>query len=503
MKYICSSTSALTCSLKTLLWLFSATVLFFGLLPVFRLPVQGDDLQLLFSYGSPNQYHIFSTAYGAAEGALSRFLHGETEHFIPIGHFLDAIIKTTMLNSWRLGIDATFVQNSAMYVISISTLVVVSSFIQKRLKVANLSFTTGQISSILVIAFMASSQITTIWSIYDPMNVHPIYGAFTVLIGFAYLNNLEGLKQYTNTRSALSAMVISIIGVMTYEYFLVFMFVGILGLCKFIFNIKELKNLAYFAIAVIPAVMLFLITRIYSALTSVSTYEGTNLGFGLKQITAWIEAIHSSIPGATIGRVFTMTDPNTFPWKFGALVLFFSIISFTIFLITTRFSAEKTDRSLKSAILEPLFPLILLVIFMPVLFAFSSQWATYLIAGNQYLDAIGSYWTWAAIIATTYLALIVKIKNLLVVIMFLGALSLSASFQSTFNWMAATAEVAYPTPYGTDFLYSFDNPLSEEENCNSLFAQSSSWWQQPQTLTNINTLTLERTGAPFCEWTPQ
>ena len=164
-------------TIKCVLWFLGTLVVGAAVWPTLSVPVQADDMLTLFNLGLSDHGGLLPSGFDTMTGSVSSFIDGETSHFFPIGLWLDVTLKRAMLGASGHHVTASAIHHLVFLLLAIGT------FVSSTLMVAALRrgecrtrFGTAIFAVPVALGFAVAVQVTTIWSTYDPLVVHPVFG---------------------------------------------------------------------------------------------------------------------------------------------------------------------------------------------------------------------------------------------------------------------------------------------------------------------------------------
>jgi hypothetical protein len=352
--------------------------------------------------------------------------------------------------------------------------------------------------------------VTTIWSTYDPLVVHPVFGGFVTLLGVTYLMLLTYALQAVHRRfNVLACALLSVIGVAVYEGFYAFIAVAMLMVSARVVlgraTWREPLKLGLWAVG--PGFALIVVTRLWSGRVSQSTYGGTEVDLGLRSLVAWVTSMQTTMPGSTWGRTMRSMSADgldyvTPPAVLGGIAL---LLALSVWLLAARkidgdkgHPGRRTASSFAS--LEWLVPVAGMLLLGPMVFAVSAQWGEYLLeSGATYMNATTSYWAWAMLIGIGLQRLVATRSGALLGTV-LGFVLVVAGVQLVLNQAAVAVEVEHPTPFGVDLVKILDDgtPLDETGRC-ALLAGVPQSLELPGWRDTLNWQYASRHGVAFCD----
>jgi hypothetical protein len=353
-------------------------------------------------------------------------------------------------------------------------------------------------------------QVTTLWSTYDPLVSHPVFGGFVTLLGVSYLMLVTyALQPPPRWYYVLACALLSVLGVAVYEGFYAFIAIAMLMvLARVAFGPRAQwrKTVKLGLWAVGPGFLLILGTRLWSARASVSTYEGTEVDLGIKSLASWMTAMQSTMPGSSWGRTMRSVPADELDYVTPLALLggVAGVVATVAWLLAARrrggnddHRARRTPPSLAS--LEWLVPVAGMLLLGPLVFAVTSQWGEYQLQdGATYMSATTSYWAWAMVVGIG-LHRLVATRSRVVVGVVLTMVLVFAGVQQLLNRSAVTVEVEHPTPFGVDLVTILDEgtPLDEAGRCALLTGVPQSQ-EIPGWLDTLNRQYASRHGVAFC-----
>jgi hypothetical protein len=496
--------------IKGALWLLGTLVAGAAVWPTLSVPVQADDMLTLFNLGVPDE-GLLPSGIDTMTGSLSSFVDGETSHFFPIGLPLEVTLKRAMLAASAHGLTASGIHHLVFLLLAIGT------FVSSTLMVAALRrgdrgtrFGAAIFAVPVAIGFAVAVQVTTIWSTYDPLVSHPVFGGFVTLLGVTYLMLLTYALQAVHRRfKVLACALLSVIGVAVYEGFYAFVAVAMLMVFTRVVlgraTWREPLKLGLWAVG--PGFALIVGTRLWSGRASVSTYGGTEVDLGLRSLVSWVTSMQTTMPGSTWGRTVRSVPADGLDYVTPLALLggIAAFVALSVWLLAARtldrdngHLGRGTASSLAS--FEWLVPLAGMLLLGPMVFAVSAQWGEYLLeAGATYMNATTSYWAWAMMIGIGLQRLVATRSRVLLGTV-LSIVLVFAGVQQFLNRSAVAVEVEHPTPFGVDLVKILDDgtPLDETGRCALLEGVPQSL-AIPGWRDTLNWQYASRHGVVFCD----
>ena len=363
----------------------------------------------------------------------------------------------------------------------------------------------------VALGFATAVQVTTIWSTYDPLVAHPMFGGFVTLLGVTYLMLLTYALQNVHRRfNVLACALLSVIGVAVYEGFYPFVAVGMLMVLARVVlgpqaSRREQVKLGLWTVG--PGFALIVGTRLWSGRVSVSTYGGTEVDLGLRSLVSWVTSIQTTMPGSTWGLTMRWVPAEGLDYVSPLALLggVAALVALLVWLLAARTLDEDnghpgraTASSLAS--FEWLVPVAGMLLLGPMVFVVSAQWGEYLLAaGATYMNATTSYWAWAMLIGIGLQRLVATRSRVLLGTV-LSIVLVVAGVQELLNRSAVAVEVEHPSPFGVDLVKILDDgtPLDEPGRC-ALLAGVPQSLAIPGWRDTLNRQYASRHGVAFCD----
>ncbi len=521
---------------KFALWTLGISVVIVAFWPTLSVPTQADDMLILFDIGPRYDGSLPREMVHAARSSLHNFDLGSSAHFYPLGAALDVGLKRVMLRSSSLHTTASSIHHTAFLAIAIGTFVA-SVVLVFRLRRSAPPTTLGAAAYAVPVAlgFAACLQVTTPWSTYDPVSVHPIYGALVTFLGVAFLAVFaDVLRGGKRTLSTLLCAVLGLLGVLTYEGFYPFVGIAILMIIVRIVR-RRLSEGSWSAnfravSATAPALALILGTRYYAGRRpTAGDYQGTAISVNLDSLTAWGTSVHTTSPAGSWGRDVSTNHPALVGGhSHRPLALAFMIVAVLVWAFVARYidspsavgaaGSDGVETSESDAVhvrgrtadlgtdlleltrAESWLPLIATIILCPAIFALSLQWSAYLAQpGNTYMEATSAYWAWAMIVGVAVFHTVSRHRSKWIAVAVLAGTLMWSAVQMTVNASAVSTEVAAPTPFGLDLARLLDDgvDLDDSGRC-ELLDKVPQMKDHPNWKASLNELYFERHGELFC-----
>ena len=494
------------------LWILSFGLLIITYFPTLRMPIQGDDFFALLNTNPDEPVSIIAESAHGFRFALESFLNGQTSHFYPTGFFFDVGLKRIMIDAYSFGSSASAVQSSVYISLGIGTFLSVCFFLSGVFSLMKNSKKPVWFATPVAIGLFASLQLSTKWSTYDPLVVHPIFGAATTFVGFFYLAIISrDLSRHIKPWKIALNSIIGIVGVSIYEGFYPFLFAAItINLYGILitkrsndYNIQWKQSIA----VVLPVALVF-ITRIYSRVKSTSEYQGTDIGISSKTFVSTITSFRSTSPGGMWNRAWNEVQLNGFYVEstiYFLVIIANALISVSYFYLNKSKLVEKKKQNDKTKLLIPAGLILALLIFGDFLFSLSKQWSDYLmIPGLTYMNALTSYWGWSIMIGILILFALQKVKNKKYFLSLIIILTSWGNVQFVLNSHAAQSEILNPSPFGSDLIRILESEpkLNMEDRCNLLTPFASNGSLGPNWRENVNRMYQIRFDTTFCDFKP-
>ena len=397
-------------TIKCTLWFLGTLVVGAAVWPTQSVPVQADDMLTLF-LGSSDHGGLIPSAFDTMTGSVSSFMDGETSHFFPIGLSLDVTLKRAMLGASRHHVTASALHHLVFLLLAIGTFVSSTMLVAAlRREECRTRFGTAIFAVPVALGFGAAVQVTTNWSTYDPLVVHPVFGGLVTLLGVTYLMLLSYALQHVRRQfNTVACALLSVIGVAVYEGFYPFVAVAmVMVLARVVLgpwaSFAEQAKLGLYAIG--PGLALIAGTRLWSARVSLSTYRGTQVELGFQTLVSWVTSIQTTMPGATWGRTLrsVLTNGTAYITPLTLLGGVATLMALTVWILAARTLDEGKGQQGHGTLssftsLEWIVPVGGMLLLGPMVFVVSTQWSEYLLeAGATYMSATTSYWAWAMMI---------------------------------------------------------------------------------------------------------
>ncbi len=499
-------------TIKCALWLLGTLVVGAAVWPTMSVPVQADDMLTLFNLGSSDQDGLLPSGIDAMTRSLSSFIDGESSHFFPIGAALELTLKRVMLRASAHDVTASGIHHLVFLVFAIGT------FVSSTLMVVALRrgerrtrFGAAIFAVPVAVGFAAAVQVTTIWSTYDPLVAHPVFGGFVTLLGVTYLMLLTyALRSVHRRFNVIACALLSVFGVAVYEGFYSFVAVAMLMvLARIVLGPRASwrEQLKVGLGAVGPGFALIVGTRLWSTRASVSTYGGTEVDLGLRSLVSWMTSMQTTMPGSTWSRTMRLVpaDGADYVTPLALVGGVAAFVAVAVWLLAAR--TLDGDNGLPGpgaasplTSLEWLVPIAGMLLLGPMVFAVSAQWGEYLLdAGATYMSATTSYWAWAMMIGIG-LQRVVTTRSRVLLGAVLSIVLVFAGVQQFLNRSAVAVEVEHPTPFGVDLVKILDDgtPLDETGRC-ALLAGVSQSLTIPGWRDTLNRQYASRHGVVFCD----
>jgi hypothetical protein len=498
---------------EIILWIISLTILYITLAPTLRMPIQGDDFFALLNTNQDESVSTLAESSQAFRFALESFINGQTSHFFPSGFFLDVGMKRLMIEAYLFGSSASDVQSIVYLFLGIGTFFSVTFFLSGIFCCLKKDIKPVFFATPIAIGLFVSLQLSTKWSTYDPLVVHPVYGAGVTFIGFFYLAILSrNLSQSVNPTKIVLISLLGIMGVSMYEGFYPFLFSAIV-MCLFLYinNKKNKDNMFSWiqSIAVMAPLAVAITSRVYSKVISTSEYGGTDINFSGKTLVSMITSFRTTAPGGMWQRAWNEINLNGYYSRF--FIYFGAMLASTLIFSWSAYRKEivNLDTNNQKNKIKFLYPAILILILLmsgDFLFSLSNQWSDYLmIPGLTYMNALTSYWGWSILIAFLILFTLQKIKSKTYFLIFMVILVFWGNIQFALNTQVAHSELLSPTPFQSDVIriLELDPSLTTQDRCNLFEPFSSNGSLGSNWRENVNMMYQKRFGVSFCDFEPK
>lgn len=477
-------------------WVISMIIVLVALRATWGVPLQGDDFWLLFS--------IHASEAGAWVNSIdfttSWIAHGT--HFNPIGYFLDALLKGGMLATTSPIVTPSVIHHGAIALFSMLTMVAVSSLLSRLLALTSRIEVAASTCAVPVaLGFLAATQLTALWSNYDPLVTHPIYASLTTLVGFAYLAAALGATRSDPDRqSVVAAATLGVTGFLIYELFIVF--AASLGVILIVYGRSlpwsRLRDAGLWMIGV-PLLSL-VVARVFVASHETVTYSGTEMAIGWASVPALVTSTYTSAPGSLWGATGGAFDPSLVgPFALGAAALAGTTFFAWAFTVRHRDNVVMGEAPTSRSALRGLGPVGVIAIMAPVPFALSGYWVQVLAQlGQTYMHSLIQIWTWSMVVAILALEVVRRRWSVLAILSVGVVLTLWVGIQVNVNRQVAERIEESPR-LGIDVTAALEGlvPESDEERCALLVAVEASGMYDSWDLI-LNREFEEVHGEPFC-----
>lgn len=511
------------------LWILGASLVTVAYWPTLSVPTQADDLLTLFNIGAHHDGSLAGEMANVARSSFRSFRDGTSAHFYPLGAAMEIGLKRTMLRGSSLHLTASSVHHAAFLLITLGTFVAAVVLVFRLRGAASPSrFGAAAYAVPVALGFAACLQVTTPWSTYDPVVVHPVFGAFVTFIGIAYLAVfVDVLRGDGRVRTTVLCAVLGLLGMMTYEGF--FPFVGIALVMIVVGAVRHRLGGGSWSInaaavwAAAPALALILATRLYAGRhPGAGDYRGTAVTLKLDTVTAWWTSVHTTSPAGAWGRDVSTNHPALAGGHSPrVLALAFIVVAAVVWAFVARYidrpsPAVGVDPPVDPPLATPVaaaladrvepspttwwLPPAAMIVLCPAIFAASVQWSAYLNQpGNTYMNATSAYWAWSMLAGVVLLHLVSRHRSKWIAFGAVAAALAWSGVQTTINASAVRTEVASPTPFGFDLVRMLDDgtDLDSAGRCR-LLEMIPQVQARPDWQVTINELYLDRHGEPFC-----
>jgi hypothetical protein len=498
-------------TVKCALWLLGTFMVGVAVWPTMSVPVQADDMLTLFNLGSANRDGLLHLATATMDRSMSSFIDGETSHFFPIGLTLEVTLKGAMLRASAHGATASGIHHVVFLLFAIGTYVSSTLLVAGLRRAERTSRFGAAIFAVPVaLGFAVAVQVTTLWSTYDPLVSHPVFGGFVTLVGVTYLMLVTyALQPPSRWYYVVASALLSVLGVAVYEGFYAFVAIAMLMVFARVMlgpRAQWRKAVLLGLWAVGPGFALIVGARLWSARASVSTYGGTEVDLSLTTVVSWVTSMQTTAPGSTWANTMRSVPADRFDYVTSQALLggIGAIAAISAWLLAARrldrSSMRSTPRTHAPHVsLEWLVPVAGMLLLGPLVFAVSTQWAAYYLTdGVTYMSATTSYWAWAMMIGIG-LDRLAGMRSRLLLGTVLSLVLAFAGVQQLLNGSAVALEVEHPTPFGVDLVKILDDgtPLDEAGRCALLTGVPQSQ-EIPGWLDTLNRQYASRHGVAFC-----
>ncbi|HAP76575.1 MAG TPA: hypothetical protein DCR14_10870 [Acidimicrobiaceae bacterium] len=490
------------------LWGLGASIVVASSRAASAVAVQADDLLNLFVIdhdgSSPGR-----AAWARFWAQLEAWGTGETDHFSPLGSGLDIWIKRWMVEQ-PFGLSMHQTHHLAFLVAALLSFVAATQLVRHALGVSASSCAVP-----VAIGWAACAQVTTVWSTYDPLVVHPTYGVLVTAVGLWFLVAVQHVvARPEHRRWRFAAAGLGVTGVALYVGFTVFVVAAlalVLWPTRALPRSERLRSQRIPLMwALLPAAGLVLVTRVWSAMMSESVYEGTSVQFGLSSITGTSSGTYSTLPMANWGRARVAAEASGVefglpsPWWLTGLLAAAAAWwwAYGRSASTSPTTTMGVDDSRPSGARSLAVCLVVVGIGSVSLFALTGLWGPYLsVPGNTYMGASSTYWVCSAVLGICLLRAAQRSG------MWAGVALVAVASLAVVQWSVNDAVVEVerrsPSPFGVDLVEFIDSgvPADEPARCDALggvpqAADLDRWYDR------LNAVYAERHGEPFCSSVP-
>lgn len=468
------------CSLSSYKLLISILILGITTKHTWLTPLQADDLPgfLYYSNAEPN---VFISALSRSKAVFISFIDGNYGHFIPVGAFAENFLYGLMYQGYRIGFPSYFVYGLLFFFLNIALLRTISHLLSTIMSESNKRHIAGSDLYIPVsIGYLISMQCSGVWSNWDPTSSHPIYGILISLIGFKYLSFVIPVAQLERTSAyALRAVLVSIIGILTYEPFITFVLAAI-PICFYLNQVStpDRRRLKFAIVFSAPSVAIFTFGRIWSFLNLDTGYEGNKFGYTINPLVSLFNFTKSNMPTGTWTKSSVLTG-NLHVTDYFIIFIGLSVVAASIFASRYFFGLRNNGNGLLEHSLNLrigfAWSFFILILLSPTIHLLTPSWSEWFNQpGSTYMPSITVFWCWSSIIAVLIYKILILKSQLLFASTILLILFLSF-FQMRFNSIVTEFEVNSPNPYGVDVLRALESVsyMTSTSRCTSLEVLSS------------------------------
>lgn len=479
-------------------WAAALGVVLVVLRPVWATALQGDDFLLIFIINSEDGVGPLAT--GVRE--MVRWATVSGIHFNPIAYFVDGALKSAELNATAGPFGASawhHVVLSALVVAMLPVTAVLVSRLTGLFSARAVRATTLAVP--IAVGFAVAAQVSAPWSMYDPLVVHPAFGALPSLIGMAYLSaSVAAMPRSAPVRRMVTATALGVAGFLTYEVLMAFV-VAVVGVA--LLASWRGVTIAWRRLAWLVGVPLatFAVSRAIIASHPQQDYQGTALQLGTGTVRAWLTSVATGNPAVLWGLAGRYADlGHATPYALAATAALLVALGGWALVVLRRPAAPAGPGPRRWAATGwTVLVLAATAALSPVPFVVTGMWGHALaVFGTTYMHSLVPMWCWAGVIGLlTATALEVR-SRARVALVLVPALALVGGFQINVNRQLAAYQLAHP-PLGVDVARIVDSttvpPVAER--CDTLHHLQAH--PERDTLTRVlNREYEERHGVPFC-----
>lgn len=496
-------------------WAVGLAIVMVGIRSSLDVPAQADDMLKLFGIGGPQQQSLVGEWWTAVRVHTDMFLAGDDRHFYPFGLALDLSLKRAMLRADGWGTTANAVHHGVFLVTSLATFVA-ATHLTARLRPSGPSGRGVATCAVPVaLGFVAAAQVTTVWSIYDPLVVHPIFGALATCVGFAYLAMFARVREGgTRLPTAVVCAVLGVFGVLLYEGFYVFVAAALVMVGQQIWLhrhsdprvVDRLRAVAPAARwALLAPVAIIVMSRVVSALVATSDYQGTAVSLRGRALVATVTSLQTTAPAGTWGLAERTVAAAGVGISRPSFLALFTLVGGAAWWAwnVRRASATDDDSPQLVTLSRPLAwwpPIVVVIVGTSALFAITAQWGDLLVnSGVTYMGAAGAFWGWAIVLAVGLQQVTQRAGSHALAALAVAAVVCWSVVQIGLNAAVVRVETSTPTPFEVDLVRMLDDgtALTVDERCTILThvpqADQIDDWRG-----SLNRHYFERHGTEFC-----
>ncbi|MDP2289929.1 MAG: hypothetical protein Q8M22_01990 [Actinomycetota bacterium] len=465
-------------------WVIGIAIVMVGIRSSLDVPAQADDMLKLFGIGGPDHRSMVGESWSAARAHTDTFLAGGDRHFYPFGLALDKSLKRAMLRADGWGTTANTVHHGVFLVTALATFVAATHLTARLRSAAPSRRAVATCAVPVALGFVAAAQVTTVWATYDPLVVHPIFGALATCVGFGYLAVLARVREGgAHMLSAVGCTVLGVFGVLLYEGFYVFVAAALMMVAQHAWvhrvpGSRWVDRLSAVPLAARSALLapiaIILVSRTVSLFVAQSDYQGTAVSLRGRALVATVTSLQTTAPAGTWGRAErTVAAAGVDIARPSLLALFTLVGGAAWWTWSVRRGSDRDDElpapNSPSVAWWP--PIVVVIIGTSALFAATAQWGDLLVnSGVTYMGAAGAFWGWAIVLAVGLERVTHRARTHAVAALAVGALVCWSVVQLGLNAAVVRVETASPTPFAVDLVRMLDDgtSLSMDERCSLL-----------------------------------
>lgn len=494
-------------------WVVGAAIVTVGVRSSLDVPAQADDMLKLFGIGGPDQRSIVGEWWSAVRFQTDSFLAGDDRHFYPIGFALDKSLKRVMLHADGWGTTANTVHHGVFLVAALATFVAATHLIARLRPARPTGLGAAAWAVPVALGFVAAAQVTTLWALYDPLVVHPVFGALATCVGFTYLAVLARVREGTaHLRSAVACTVLGVFGVLLYEGFYVFVAAALMMVVQHawvhrvpgVSLVDRVRAVAPGARAALLApIAIVLVSRTVSHFVARSDYQGTAVSLRGRALVATVTSVQTTAPAGTWGLAERAVAAAGVAIGRPSLLALCTLVGGAAWWTWSIRRDPAREDDLLPAMTRVAWwpPIVVIIVGTSALFAATAQWGDLLVnSGVTYMGAAGAFWGWAIVVAVCLEQVTRRVRAHLTAALAVAALVAWSVVQLGLNAAVVRAETASPTPFGVDLVRVLDDgtSLTMDERC-MLLTHVPQADQIDDWRASLNRHYAARHGVEFCD----